>query len=282
MTRLDGKFIKGLSLEDLVRQRGHILLSKSHLLAANSGTIFETITMRLDGPQTGIIGEHFYNWFNQKNNRADLSKSIKDNNRYILELGTSKFELDGLQENHYTKTLEWYFSELLMRVFGVINSGFSVLLKDSPDGGDYDTLAFTPGEIIVVECKSGNPANVGLNAFENFFKRIDFVSATIPIFFIDTKKLEKSDQFERIKDDMSKAIGGLEIHHIKSRDSSISFLMSDYMPFYLCWCSSTGDETPEQALRAILKFHYGLERQLRIGFSTDLNIIHPDLFEVLE
>lgn len=80
-------------------------------------------------------------------------------------------------------TLEWLVARALVQPLHW-NAAPSVLIRDAPSN-DYDVIAEDGGRLLVVECKSGNPANISMAEFATFLARHRFLAPDLSIFLLD-------------------------------------------------------------------------------------------------
>ena len=83
-------------------------------------------------------------------------------------------------------TLEWYVGEWF-RFWLEVPARHGVTVKGLADGGDLDVVAFVEGKRIMIECKSGNPANIGEAQLRFFLQRAKEFGPEIAILLIDTE-----------------------------------------------------------------------------------------------
>lgn len=83
-------------------------------------------------------------------------------------------------------TLEWYVAEWF-RTSLKAPARHGVTVKGVVDGGDLDVVAFVDGLRIMVECKSGKPANITEAQLSLFSQRASEFSPEIAILLLDTE-----------------------------------------------------------------------------------------------
>lgn len=83
-------------------------------------------------------------------------------------------------------TLEWYVSEILQREF-LAPALFSVRLKHTRHGGDFDVIALLEADLVYFEVKSSPPRGVELAAVSAFLERLEDLQPQLAIFLVDTE-----------------------------------------------------------------------------------------------
>ncbi len=94
----------------------------------------------------------------------------------------SKYE----QVSSIGPTLEWYVGEWF-RLWLQVPARYGVTVKGLADGGDLDVVAFVEGKRIMIECKSGNPANIEAAQLRLFLQRAKEFGPEIAILLIDAE-----------------------------------------------------------------------------------------------
>jgi hypothetical protein len=96
-----------------------------------------------------------------------------------------------------SRTLEWYIAEWFRSELKA-PARHGVTIPEVGDGGDLDDIAFVADKPIMVECKSGDPANITEKHLEMFLLRVADFNPVIALFLIDTEsKIDK--QIEMIR-----------------------------------------------------------------------------------
>ncbi len=110
---------------------------------------------------------------------------------YLLETGliekTSReyFRLKKRIKS-FGETLEWFFSEILKREFGM-ESTWGLSFKIPGTGGDYDVIGKFDSSILYAEVKSSPPKQIYQNEIRAFLRRIESLMPEMAIFFMDTE-----------------------------------------------------------------------------------------------
>lgn len=97
--------------------------------------------------------------------------------------------------NIYSRTFEWYISEVLKRKFNAQASGFSIRLKDADAGDEFDCIAVLDSGLAYIECKTGK-AEIQ-DEVRKFVQRDTEIAATQSLFIYD-----RSYVFTKGKDDI--------------------------------------------------------------------------------
>lgn len=84
-------------------------------------------------------------------------------------------------------TLEWYVGEWFRSELKA-PARHGVTIRGVGDGGDLDVVAFVDGLRIIVECKSGDPANITETQMHMFLRRSADFNPAIALMLIDTDK----------------------------------------------------------------------------------------------
>lgn len=87
--------------------------------------------------------------------------------------------------NNIGSTLEWYIAEWFRRWLQV-PARHGITIKGVADGGDLDVVAFVDGIRVMVECKSGSPAQISETDVQLFFNRAADFNPEIAVLLIDT------------------------------------------------------------------------------------------------
>lgn len=82
-------------------------------------------------------------------------------------------------------TLEWYVAEWFRSKLKA-PARHGVTIEGVADGGDLDVIAFINGKTVMVECKSGIPANINEAQLELFLRRAADFNPTIALLLIAT------------------------------------------------------------------------------------------------
>ena len=96
-----------------------------------------------------------------------------------------------------SKTLEWYIAEWF-RYELKAPARHGVHIEGIGDGGDLDDVAFVDGARIMIECKSGDPANITEAHLELFLRRAAAFNPDVALLLIDTDQ-EIQKQLEMLK-----------------------------------------------------------------------------------
>jgi hypothetical protein len=83
-------------------------------------------------------------------------------------------------------TLEWYVAEWF-RSWLQVPARHGVAIKGVADGGDLDVVAFVDSIRVMVECKSGSPAQVTETGLRLFLRRAAEFNPEIAVLLIDTE-----------------------------------------------------------------------------------------------
>lgn len=83
-------------------------------------------------------------------------------------------------------TLEWYVAEWF-RSWLQVPARHGVAVKGVADGGDLDVVAFVDSIRVMVECKSGSPAQVTVTDLGLFLRRAADFNPEIAVLLIDTE-----------------------------------------------------------------------------------------------
>jgi hypothetical protein len=102
--------------------------------------------------------------------------------------------------NNIGSTLEWYIAEWFRRWLQV-PARHGVTIKGVADGGDLDVVAFVDGIRVMVECKSGSPAQISETDVQLFFSRAADFNPEIAVLLIDTDSRidQQIDMFNRLR-----------------------------------------------------------------------------------
>ncbi len=92
----------------------------------------------------------------------------------------------GPKVRSFGATLEWYIHELLKSEF-FAPTLFSVKLKNTAHGGDYDVISAFHGFLVYIEVKSSPPRGVELTNVEAFLNRLEDINPDIALFLVDTE-----------------------------------------------------------------------------------------------
>jgi len=96
-----------------------------------------------------------------------------------------------------SRTLEWYVAEWF-RYELKAPARHGVHIEGIGDGGDLDDVAFVDGARIMVECKSGDPANITEAHLELYLRRAADFNPDVALLLIDTDQ-EINKQLEMLK-----------------------------------------------------------------------------------
>src|SRR5260370_26327622 len=96
-----------------------------------------------------------------------------------------------------SRTLEWYVAEWF-RYELKAPARHGVHIEGIVDGGDLDDVAFVDGARMMVECKSGDPANITEAHLELYLRRAADFNPDIALLLIDTDQ-EINNQLEMLK-----------------------------------------------------------------------------------
>jgi hypothetical protein len=83
-------------------------------------------------------------------------------------------------------TLEWYVAEWF-RSWLQVPARHGVAVKGVADGGDLDVVAFVDSIRVMVECKSGSPAQITETGLRLFLRRAAEFNPEIAVLLIDTE-----------------------------------------------------------------------------------------------
>jgi hypothetical protein len=83
-------------------------------------------------------------------------------------------------------TLEWYVAEWF-RSWLQVPARHGVAVKGAADGGDLDVVAFVDSIRVMIECKSGSPAQVTETDLRLFLRRAADFNPEIAVLLIDTE-----------------------------------------------------------------------------------------------
>lgn len=103
-----------------------------------------------------------------------------------LEENCYGFTYKGPDVQSFGATLEWYVSEVFIREF-LTPALFSVRLKNTRHGGDYDVIALAHGKLVYVEVKSSPPRGVEFPHVEAFLHRLEDLAPDLAFFLVDTE-----------------------------------------------------------------------------------------------
>jgi hypothetical protein len=97
-------------------------------------------------------------------------------------------------------TLEWYVAEWF-RSWLQVPARHGVAIKDVADGGDLDVVAFVDSIRVMVECKSGSPAQISETEIKLFLHRAADFNPEIAVLLIDTESRidAQIDMFNRLR-----------------------------------------------------------------------------------
>lgn len=104
---------------------------------------------------------------------------MQDQDQYVKGL-----EYKGV--DNIGPTLEWYVAEWF-RSWLWVPARHGVAIRGVADGGDLDVVAFVDGIRVMVECKSGSPAQITENDMKLFLQRAADFNPEIAILLIDTE-----------------------------------------------------------------------------------------------
>ncbi len=148
------------------------------------------------------------------NNWKDISKYCSENTaknyvNFLKTAGLIEVSSDGCGY-HYTgprvrsfgATLEWYIHELLKNEF-FAPTLFSVKLKNTIHGGDYDVISAFHGFLVYIEVKSSPPRGVELTNVEAFLNRLEDINPDIALFLVDTE-LRMKDKIVKLFEESTK------------------------------------------------------------------------------
>lgn len=102
--------------------------------------------------------------------------------------------------NNIGPSLEWYIAEWF-RSWLQVPARHGVTIKGVADGGDLDVVAFVDGIRVMVECKSGSPAQITETDIQLFFKRAADFNPEIAVLLIDTESRidQQIEMFNRLR-----------------------------------------------------------------------------------
>lgn len=283
MTRMSPKMIPGLGMKDFVFQRGHTFskrLENEFMQATIQKKIVELEPPKVQGESINAFQRDFYSWFNGKKNRELVKQEIlkKDvGSRGTFKIGEKvSIPCDHLIENEYTKTFEWYVSEIFEKELGFVDSAFGALIDGAPEGGDYDVLANTPTQLVYVECKSGRADGVDADAIRGFVNRAKYLTPDISILYVDNSDALKAgfpmDVFQKQFRD------GEKLYQI-SRGGSARLYRPDFSSVYLL-DNTNGAGDCIESLRLVLRAHHHLDALHRGQSNVPLESLREHGYEV--
>lgn len=102
--------------------------------------------------------------------------------------------------NNIGPSLEWYIAEWF-RNWLQVPARHGVTIKGVADGGDLDVVAFVDGIRVMVECKSGSPAQITETDIQLFLRRAADFNPEIAVLLIDTDSRidQQIDMFNRLR-----------------------------------------------------------------------------------
>ena len=246
--------IHGLRFVDMLHQRGHTF-------GAEPGKQYDSDTFLRqlhDINRNAFNSDRFYDWFAEKTNRVKLRQSLLNADpAAMLSFDGIDLPLKGVPLDVYSKTFEWYVAELLVQDLKFIASGFRVLLKDAPQGGDYDVLGFSANELVYIEAKAGRPSNISLDELKMFVARSKHLSSTISAIYVDYDDLSSHFKFS----DFLAAVDEDELYEIRDLKSNAKLYRTTFAPFYLL--ENSGKENVITNLRFLFRTHYALAASLQ-------------------
>jgi hypothetical protein len=265
--------IHGLRFRDMLYQRGHVYAAEPGKWTDEDS--IGGMLYRIPGNNLRWSIDKFYDWFSEKTNRNLLKQAIdlEEDRQFPLFNGVV---LDSKQVSMrmYSKTFEWYVSELLMQEMRFIASGSSVLLEGAPNGGDYDVLGFSATDLVYMETKSGRPSNISLASLKNFSDRAKFLSPAISILYVDYEKLDIHFNFR----DLAKASDASMIYQIADKNSGARLYRPNALSMYVLENQTNGSVIKN--LRFLFRAHYALEASQRKEREIDPSRLDQGQFEV--
>lgn len=171
-------------------------------------------------------------------------------------------------------SLEHYVAHLCEeRLSGSADWGMK--LRGLPSGGDFDVLAWLSPKLVYIECKSGNPVEIGVTQLSRFIVRQREIGADIAILLVDTDG-DISELVSRLNDaiepwysthDDVKDVYGIRRRGVQfniSFDSMRVEQSADYESIYFGYHSiyvvNTKSKILEQ-IRRCLAHHYAYAKQ---------------------
>jgi tetratricopeptide (TPR) repeat protein len=117
--------------------------------------------------------------------------AVEENNKWSRS--TQYKNIEGIGP-----TLEWYVAECFRSTLKA-SARHGVTIEGVADGGDLDVVAFVDEKLVMVECKSGKPANITENQLHLFLRRAADLHPTIALFLMDTES-DVDKQIEMLKE----------------------------------------------------------------------------------
>jgi len=213
-----------------------------------------------------------FNTFDDQKVRFELSNCINGKAHSVGRI--SQFlSLPGiiLEQSRFTKTLEWYFGELLVRRFHAFSAAFGVELAQNPnprngqESGDYDVLAVMgDSNLVYMECKSGGTDH------EQIIKATDRGNSVFAVATIIT--LSHKTTIDLLRAQLAyKSYPGisskLDVATLRLKGSKDSTVYAWHNTFFL----PRSGATAEAGLRTILRLIALNRVELLKGFGVDDN-----------
>lgn len=241
-----------MSLSQALLQRGHKLTDQGNNIDALIPKTSKEVEMSFRRilyflMKDVVFRKDFRNWtFNH-----DIKRSLFNS---YLDL-YKKFETRNLKirdQNKYSKSFEWFISELLKESFGARASGFNITLQDASSDDEFDVISLLDAGLFFAECKGGN-SNFE-DAVESFVRRDKHLCAKYSLLILERELHEIYNSSELVlyfnQDDAKK-------HHISNVDlfekrNKYHFLMVSSTQnrfFFVC-----NGENLEENIRHIIKY----------------------------
>ena len=258
-----------LDIRSILHQRGKVVTS----IGEPSHTFLKHWSKK---PNPGF---DLYDYFNDKKNREAIRGQI------LAELDVEfnpnfKVAYEQTNMNVYSQTLEWYVSEILKREFSFLSSGFGIKLEHSPDGGDFDVVGMSHFDFVYIECKSGKPKNIDENDIASFIERAKFLNATVSIFYVDYKGIQKEFKFniDRFKY-INKGNPPESIWSFRNTKRCSKVLRTSHHPIYII-DSNTAEETVNDNIRSVLDIHHSIQAIRGSRLSTEFKRVESRGYHV--
>lgn len=181
----------GNDISNQLRQRGHEVtaqgkLTDTMLPDTNSANLTAFINILYTLMDNESFRKNIRNWAYESKIETKYQKLIDS---YISLANNfdksflSKISSSPLKIARYSKTFEWYISELLTREFGAKSTGFGIRLKDANTDDEFDCIGVFDEGVVFVECKTGKD---DVYKEVNKFNRRDIeLAATYSMFIFD-------------------------------------------------------------------------------------------------
>lgn len=124
----------------------------------------------------------------------------------ISRIGKGKYRIQNLPIFSFGPTLEWFIAEMFKKEFAS-PAIYSVSVKNTSAGGDFDVIASWNRRLVYVEVKSSPPKGVEQKEISTFFSRMNDISPEVAILFEDTQLRMKDKLVVLFEEELVKRYG---------------------------------------------------------------------------